>query len=84
MEQLEKLTAEQKKIYESLMVYDSVMKGWLDAEEENRVKFRNNPLKAFLCATGMGKEEFQAMMSPLRQKAEQPWICIWMLRQKTQ
>ena len=38
MEQLEKLTAEQKKIYESLMVYDSVMKGWLDAEEENRWK----------------------------------------------
>ena len=65
MEQLEKLTAEQKKIYESLMVYDSVMTSWIDAEEENRVKFRNNPLKAFLCATGMGKEEFQAMMSPL-------------------
>ncbi|EOS74671.1 hypothetical protein C819_02975 [Lachnospiraceae bacterium 10-1] len=65
MEQLEKLTAEQKKIYESLMVYDSVMTRWIDAEEENRVKFRNNPLKAFLCATGMGKEEFQAMMSPL-------------------
>lgn len=65
MEQLEKLTAEQKKIYECLMVYDSVMTSWIDAEEENRVKFRNNPLKAFLCATGMGKEEFQAMMSPL-------------------
>jgi len=31
MEQLEKLTAEQKKIYESLMVYDSVMTSWIDA-----------------------------------------------------
>ncbi len=65
MERLEKLTSEQKKIYESLMAYDSVMTGWLDAEAENRVKFRNNPLKAFLCATGMGKEEFQTMMCPL-------------------
>ena len=65
MERLEKLTSEQKKIYESLMAYDSVMTGWLDAEAENRLKFRNNPLKAFLCATGMGKEEFQTMMCPL-------------------
>lgn len=31
MERLEKLTSEQKKIYESLMAYDSVMTGWLDA-----------------------------------------------------
>jgi hypothetical protein len=47
------------------MAYDLVMTGWLDAEAENRLKFRNNPLKAFLCATGMGKEEFQTMMCPL-------------------
>lgn len=65
MERLEKLTSEQKKVYESLMAYDSVMTSWLDAEAENRLKFRNNPLKAFLCATGMGKEEFQTMMCPL-------------------
>lgn len=65
MERLEKLTSEQKKVYESLMAYDSVMTSWLDAEAENRLKFRNNPLKAFQCATGMGKEEFQIMMCPL-------------------
>ena len=40
MEQLEKLTAEQKKIYESLMVYDSVMTSWIDAEEENEGKIQ--------------------------------------------
>lgn len=48
MEQLEKLTPEQKKLYESLMAYDSVMTNWLDAQEENRIQFKSNPIKAFL------------------------------------
>lgn len=65
MEQLEKLTPEQKKLYESLMAYDSVMTNWLDAKEENRIKFKSNPIKAFLDATGMGNEEFLAMMHSL-------------------
>lgn len=65
MEQLEKLTPEQKKLYESLMAYDSVMTNWLDAQEENRIQFKSNPIKAFLDVTGMGKDEFQVMVHSL-------------------
>lgn len=66
--QLEKLTQEQRKMYDGLMNYDSVMTKWLNETEENRAQYKSNPIKTFLAVTGMKKDALIDMMSPLANK----------------
>ncbi len=68
MIQLEKMAQEQRKIYDGLMEYDSVMTDWLNESEENKAQYKRNPLKTFLAVTGMGKNVFTDIMSPLADK----------------
>lgn len=66
--QLEKLTQEQRKMYDGLMNYDFVMTKWLNEAEENRAQYKSNPIKTFLAVTGMKKDALIDMMSPLANK----------------
>lgn len=65
MVNLEKLTPEQRKLYDGLMRYDSIMTNWINESEENKTKFRRDPIKTFLSVTGVEKSVFMDMVSPL-------------------